>query len=179
MKPYIVDETRITGEIKKQFTEFVKNSQTIDQNSKDALLKELGSNWFDQRFNPRAFIRDAMEFSVMEWKRQQFETVELWKQIAINASINNTAPHEIADKAVKEFEKQYVNIDKKQPKEIEEPAKPNQVVYIVTVIVNNKVQVLGVYNNYIPAQKRAVNGISHLWKLTPQIHREVVNKINP
>lgn len=107
MKGYKPRENDIVGEIKKQVEKFIEDSFILNETQKKALKEELGTSWIDNRFNGHYFINDAIGLSVQEWKRENLELVDLWKQIAINNASCNNNPHKVADEAVEQFQKSF------------------------------------------------------------------------
>ncbi len=107
MKGYKPRTNDIVGEIKKQVEKFIDDSKILNTEQKEALKEELVTSWIDNRFNGHYFINDAIGFSVQEWKNENLELVDLWKQIAVNNANCNNEPHKVADEAVEEFKKKF------------------------------------------------------------------------
>lgn len=107
MKKYQPQNTDIVGEIKRQFRLFIGQSQSLTQKQKMALLKELGSNYFDDRFDASKFIEDAVGYSVSQWSENNFKLAELWQDVAkSNAAINNI-PFDVATQTVEAFKQKF------------------------------------------------------------------------
>lgn len=111
MKNYIPEEQRLVGAIKKQFKEFIKNSQAIDKDSKTALINEIGDNWHDDRFSGREFIQTACDYAIFEWRNQNLKVAKLWRDIVINNAKVNNEPHLVADQAIERYKEEFKVID--------------------------------------------------------------------
>lgn len=107
MKNFEPRETEFIGEIKKQITNFIKISNVIDEEVKIALIEELGSNWYDDRFDGTKFIDDAVGSSIYKWQEQNFKLSELWKEVAINNAKVNNEPHKVADETIARFRDEF------------------------------------------------------------------------
>lgn len=100
MNQFKPSEYQIVEQIKAQLSDFIKKTSVIDQETKSALLKDIGHNTTDDRFDGTKFISAAVGYAMYDWKNENLELMELWKSIAIaNASVNNE-PHLVADAAV-------------------------------------------------------------------------------
>ena len=75
--------------------------------NKCKLINELGSNWYDDRFNTETFIKPAIEFSLMEWNKYNLGLTELWKQVAIESAKHSETPFNIANNTIDAFKKQF------------------------------------------------------------------------
>jgi len=107
MKDFKFDENEFVGAIKNEMKRFIEKTDKISDEQKDELLKELGVNWFDERFNGKQFFEDVIRYSVYVWSQHNFNLSELWKQIAIaNASVSEI-PYETANKTIEEFKKEF------------------------------------------------------------------------
>lgn len=100
-------DTDIIGEMKDQFSSFIKKSQVLTEQQKQALQEELGHNRFDNRFNYKPFIEEAVGLAVGEWKRQQFNLAELWQKVAVQNSIISNDPHKTANKVIASFKQEF------------------------------------------------------------------------
>lgn len=107
MENFKPDETGFIGIIKKQIQNFISSSKVLDEETKKAFEEELGSNWYDDRFDGTKFIDDAVRYSLFEWKQHNFELVELWKQIAINNAKVSNEPHKVADETIARFKSEF------------------------------------------------------------------------
>jgi len=107
MEKFKPSATDFVGNIKKQIENFIKNSEVLDKETKDKLTQELGNNWYDARFDGEIFIEDAIKWAQYKWQQQNFEQMQLWKQIVIaNASVSND-PQDVADKVVDAYRKEW------------------------------------------------------------------------
>lgn len=86
-------EKDFVGVIKSMMSKFIENSQSLTDGKKSELLQELGTNFYDKRFDGSKFIEDAVGYAVFKWEKNNLETMELWKNIAINNATVNNAPH--------------------------------------------------------------------------------------
>lgn len=107
MKKFEPSETDFIGNIKKQIENFIKNSNVIDEEVKREFIKEIGSNWYDDRFDGTKFIDDAVGYSIYKWQEQNFKLAELWKEIAINNAKVSNQPHKVADETVARFKDEF------------------------------------------------------------------------
>lgn len=103
-KPY---PNEITNAIKSQIAMFINRSNSIDEETKLALKKELGTNWSDDRVNTNNFFDHAISYSYEKWQRNELKVLELWKEVAINNSKINNNPHLVADKVIKKYCKEF------------------------------------------------------------------------
>jgi len=107
MIDYIPKNGDFVGKIKREITNFINNVPEIDDLVKDKILRNLGCNYYDERFDVSVFIPDAVRYSVSEWKQQNFDLAKLWQEVAVkNAAICN-APYDVANATVEEFKKQF------------------------------------------------------------------------
>ena len=107
MEKYKPKEKDFVGIIKKQFKDFINKSKSIGDVERKLLLKEIGDNFHDDRFDGSKFIQDAVGYSVGRWNQNNFELAQLWKEIAINNAKVGDYPHEVANEVVEEFKKQF------------------------------------------------------------------------
>ena len=97
----------IKGAIKNVIRSYIIKSDAFTKEQKRIALEELGTNWVDDRFDDKEFIKEAIYFSVETWKEQNFNLTEFWKNIAIENSKINNEPHLVANNALEEFKKQF------------------------------------------------------------------------
>ena len=107
MNKFKPSETAFIGLIKKQIENFIKDSEVIDEDVKREFIKEVGSNWYDNRFDGTKFIDDAVGFSVHKWQEQNFKLTELWKEVAVNNAKVSNDPHIAADEVVDRFKERF------------------------------------------------------------------------
>jgi hypothetical protein len=107
MENFKPKETEFIGIIKKQIQDFIDNSEVLDDETKKAFKKELGSNWYDNRFDATKFIDDAVGCSVIKWQQHNFELSELWKQIAINNAKVSNEPYKVANETISKFKSEF------------------------------------------------------------------------
>jgi len=107
MEEFKPRETEITGNVKKQVKHFIENSIVLDENTKKALLEELGENWFDERFSAKAFIEDISSYAVSQWNKNNFKLVELWQQVAINNAKTHNKPFKVANETIASFKSKF------------------------------------------------------------------------
>lgn len=98
----------MVGQLKKILDSYLRGSKVLTDKQKDDLLEEMGSNFYDDRFDvPKNFIKVATEWSVHSWQRQNFKLLELWVDIVkANAAVSN-APHKVADEVVKKYKENF------------------------------------------------------------------------
>jgi hypothetical protein len=107
MKEFEPRETSFIGDIKNQFKKFILDSQSISHETKDALLEELGTNFYDDRFTAEQFFQYGIQSAVNTWKCVSLEEMDLWKKTVLNAANHSSEPEVIANNVIKELKKQF------------------------------------------------------------------------
>lgn len=95
-------DTDFVGEIDSLFEKFIKTSKTLTYEQKQALIAEIPNNWYESQFKTDKFIERAIGWKVERWKEENFNLLELWKSVAINAANSNPEPHIVANKTIEE-----------------------------------------------------------------------------
>ena len=108
MEKFKPNTVNYIGYMKLQMMSFIHNSKVIDEDTKVEFIKELGENWYDDRFDASCFIDDISKHSISMWKDQNFKVVELWKDVAVNNATTNNKPYEVADKTIASFKKEFI-----------------------------------------------------------------------
>jgi hypothetical protein len=111
MEQFKPSETDFIGVIKKQMREFIQNSETLNKTQKEKLLKELGSNHYDERFSGEEFIEEAIHTAKTEWLDQNFELVDLWKSVVVNSANITETPQKVANEVVSSFKERFEPTD--------------------------------------------------------------------
>lgn len=107
MENFKPSETDFTGAIKMQMEKFIRNCETLDSETKQKLLTELGTNFFDNRFDGSIFIEEATKWAYAQWRDQSIAFMKLWEAVVVeNAKVNNK-PHLVANEAITEYKKQF------------------------------------------------------------------------
>ena len=106
IQPFEANKQEIVGATKKVLLAFIKESKALAPKTKEEFIKEIGSNFYDDRFNVTELIGFAQRIAIVEWLKQNLNSSDLWKDIAINASNHTAIPYSVANKTVKEFKKQ-------------------------------------------------------------------------
>lgn len=107
MIKYIPQNTDIVGEIKRQFAKFINECESLKRDQKQELLKELGSNHFDDRFDASRFIEDAVGYSVSQWREINHSLAQLWQDIAKNNAMVNNTPFDVANETLGVYKDQF------------------------------------------------------------------------
>lgn len=107
MEKYKPNETEIKGELKNQVANFIQCSLDINQETKSKMIKDLGSNWNDERFDVEKLTHYATRFSISAWKEQNFKIVQLWKDIVIKNASNSNTPHLVANEVISEMKSKF------------------------------------------------------------------------
>jgi hypothetical protein len=107
MEKFKTSEVAIKGALKEELRRFIKNCNSLNDEQKNLVNKELGYNWYDERFNVEKFISHIDYSRFIEWQNNNFKLMDLWTEIAVkNASVNNQ-PHIVANEAVSVFKKEF------------------------------------------------------------------------
>lgn len=107
MDQYKPKETEFNGVIKDMIRKFIEGTDVIPVEVKRELMEDLGSNFYDPRFDSKVFFEEATLRSNLEWQMNNMELAELWKKVAIESAKISDNPGKVATETVERFKEQF------------------------------------------------------------------------
>jgi hypothetical protein len=92
------------NEIKRHFLQsfnfFIDFETKLDSETKKQLIKDYEIFLSGINFTSEKLIEKTYDYAIYKWREDNQKTIELWKQIAVNASSHSVFPHIIADETI-------------------------------------------------------------------------------
>ncbi len=109
LKEFKADKYNCKKELSSLFVKFI-NSQDIPEHIK-ILLKQNCDSFFVELndYEIRNTIKNSIYYAYYDWKRENFEIIDLYKNILLNASKHSSEPFVIAEISIDEFVKNFVD----------------------------------------------------------------------
>ena len=105
----------LVGEAKHELKRFVGKCKSLNEEQKQALIDEIGNNYFDDRFDFKFAKSSIIQMQINEFNEMKFELAEFWKNVVLASASKQENPVETANKACEEFKQKFLlrNEDKK------------------------------------------------------------------
>ncbi len=108
IRKYYVPSKDIEVKLRDEFIRLINYSTKLSRKEKDDLVKEVAGelSWdenYNSNFNAKEFIEDCAEYSVVAWKNENQNLVDLWSKVVVESSKHSSQPDLIADEVIKRF----------------------------------------------------------------------------